>query len=161
MINNENITYERYLTERCAIPIEALHAALTLCLYDVQSSLAICFGISEYGSMHRTIFDPPTEWVKQIDKSLKILAKSLGYDEREFENPGVTANLPKFVQKGIVHRAYQETESTDPVIAAFIQLAVHDIALGQLGGPNDNHRHDRSEIINNMRDLRKQLVTLE
>lgn len=157
----ENITFERFLTERCAIPLKALNAALVLCMYDIQISLAIRFGMSEYGSMHRVIYDRPQEWVDHIDNSLKNLAISLGYEEKEFDSPGVTTNLPKFVNRGIIHTAYKETESEDQTIASFIQLAISDLTRGSIGGSNDSDGHHRSKIIYKMSEKRKQLVPLK
>jgi hypothetical protein len=157
------ITFERYLTERRAIPPKALEAALVLCMYDVEKTGAIMFGMSLYGSMHRAIFDPTPETRHQIEVAYHALSKSLGYGEDELESNGAATLLPDFLENGKFDPAY-ELPFQDYFLGTFVQMAKYHLEQ-RIQNPDflistaqDKYADNGETFIYAMRQRRRELV---
>lgn len=157
------ITFERYLTERRAIPRDALDAALVLCMHDVEKTGAIMFGMSLYGSMHRAIFDPTPETRKSIEAAYHKLSRSLGFDEDELETDGPATLLPDFLDNGVFDEAYDLAFEND-ALYAFVQMAKYHMSEKLAdnsfapGTTRDRFQSSSGNIIHKMREIRQEMV---
>lgn len=159
----KEITFERYLTERRAIPPDALNAALVLCLHDVEKTGAMMFGMSLYGSMHRAIFDPTPETIHSIEVAYHKLSRSLGLNEDELESDGPATLLPDFLENGIFDEAYN-LAFEDDALYAFVQMAKYHLSEKLAdnsfvpGTASDKYSGNGGDIIGQMRQRRREMV---
>ena len=157
------ISFERYLTERRAIPPDALDAALVLCMFDVEKTGAIMFGMSLYGSMHKAIFDPSPETINNIESAYHQLSRSLGFDESELETDGPATLLPDFLNDGIFDKAY-ELAFENNALYEFVQMAKYHMSEKLRdnsfipGTSQDEYSANGGDIIYQMRQSRREMV---